>query len=203
MISRVIYYRSPPTPRLGEIVNARTLETQVAHLLSHTHKEVRSLGESLKKAATGAAYNVNAESLQDLVSQIRALDPKLGARAEQELMREVRVAPTLVKYADPNPYEMETRRELRQAARGVDGEGTGGSLQGDCRPFGRRTAGSGDRDRRCCTSTVTIRTGRFGRRCRSRAKGGGARSSIWVRHRGKHDEMLRGFRAGHSSASTS
>src|ERR1035438_6022268 len=42
---------------LGEIVNARTLETQVAHLLSHTHKEMRGLGESPKKAATGAAYN--------------------------------------------------------------------------------------------------------------------------------------------------
>jgi thymidylate synthase ThyX len=81
---------------LGEIVNARTLETQVAHLLSHTHKEVRTLGESLKKAATGAAYNVNAESLQDLVARIRAVDAELGARAEQELLREVRVAPTLV-----------------------------------------------------------------------------------------------------------
>ena len=43
---------------LGEIVNARTLETLVAHLLSHTHREVRTLGESLKMAATGAAYNV-------------------------------------------------------------------------------------------------------------------------------------------------
>ncbi len=75
------------------------------------------LGESLKKAATSAAYNVNAESLRDLVEQIRAVSPELGARAEQELLREVRVAPTLVKYADPNPYEMETRRELRQAAR--------------------------------------------------------------------------------------
>src|SRR3984893_605003 len=102
---------------LGEIVNARTLETQVAHLLSHTHKEVRVLGESLKKAATSAAYNVNAESLRELVDQIRALNPELGSRAEQELLHEVRVAPTLVKYADPNAYEMETRRELRQAAR--------------------------------------------------------------------------------------
>src|SRR5450755_1624953 len=102
---------------LGEIVNARTLETQVAHLLSHTHREVRTLGESLKKAATGAAYNVNAESLRDLVEQIRAVNPELGARAGQELLREVRVAPTLVKYADPNEYEMATRRELRQAAR--------------------------------------------------------------------------------------
>src|SRR5208282_4336624 len=101
---------------LGEIVNARTLEIQVAHLLSHTHKEVRSLGESLKKAATSAAYNVNAESLRGLVDEIRKVSPELGARAEQELLREVRVAPTLVKYADPNPYEIESRRELRQAA---------------------------------------------------------------------------------------
>src|SRR5215467_12515150 len=101
---------------LGEIVNARTLEMQVAHLLSHTHKEVRALGESLKKAANGAAYNVNSESLRALVDEIRAANPELGARAEAELLREVRVAPTLVKYADPNAYEMETRKELRQAA---------------------------------------------------------------------------------------
>ncbi|MFZ0197777.1 MAG: FAD-dependent thymidylate synthase [Candidatus Sulfotelmatobacter sp.] len=102
---------------LGEIVNARTLETQVAHLLSDSHNEVRVLGESLKKAATSAAYNVNAEPLKKLVEEIRAVSPELGARAEQELLHAVRVAPTLVKYADPNPYEMETRRELRQAAR--------------------------------------------------------------------------------------
>src|ERR1700716_861513 len=102
---------------LGEIVNARTLETQVSHLLSHTHKEVRDLGELLKKAATSPAYNVNAASLRELVERIRALNSELGAQAEQELLREVRVAPTLVKYADPNQYEMETRRDLRQAAR--------------------------------------------------------------------------------------
>src|SRR5204863_27119 len=41
---------------LGEIVNARTLETQISHLLSHTHKEIRQLGELLKRAASGAAY---------------------------------------------------------------------------------------------------------------------------------------------------
>src|SRR6202044_2510184 len=63
--------------------------------------------------------NVNAESLEKLVAEIRAVDAALGARAEQELLHEVRVAPTLVKYADPNTYEMETRRELRQAAREV------------------------------------------------------------------------------------
>src|SRR5450631_3251824 len=107
---------------LGEIVNARTLEMQVSHLLSHTHKEVRHLGVLLKNAATSPAYNVNQESFQELVNQIRAVSSELGDRAEQELLREVRVAPTLVKYADPNPYEMETRRELRQVASELMGD---------------------------------------------------------------------------------
>src|SRR5438477_6410418 len=101
---------------LGEIVNARTLENQVSHLLAHTHKEVRQLGELLKQAATSPAYNVNQESLKELVEQIRAASPELGARAEQELLREVRVAPTLVKYADPNRYEIETRRTMKPIA---------------------------------------------------------------------------------------
>src|SRR5437016_4594188 len=61
---------------LGEIVNARTLESQVSHLLSHTHKEVRHLGELLKQAALSPAYNVNQESLRELVSQIRAAAPE-------------------------------------------------------------------------------------------------------------------------------
>ena len=101
---------------LGEIVNARTLEMQVAHLLSQPHKEVRDLGALLKKAAIGPAYNANEESLRALVAEIRAVAPEVADRAESELLREVRVAPTLVKYADPNLYEIETRSELRQAA---------------------------------------------------------------------------------------
>ena len=63
---------------LGEIVNARTLESQVSHLLAHTHKEVRNLGELLKQAATSPAYNVNEESLRELVTQIRAVSPELA-----------------------------------------------------------------------------------------------------------------------------
>ena len=101
---------------LGEIVNARTLESQVAHLLSHSHQEVRRLGDLLKNAALSPAYNVNRESLEELVEQIRELSPQLATRAEEQLLREVRVAPTLVKYANPNPYEIETRRALQQAA---------------------------------------------------------------------------------------
>jgi thymidylate synthase ThyX len=101
---------------LGEIVNARTLENQVAHLLSQPHKEVRDLGARLKQAAISPAYNANEESLRALVAEIRAVSPEIADRAERELLHEVRVAPTLVKYADPNRYEIETRRELQQAA---------------------------------------------------------------------------------------
>src|SRR5690349_16959625 len=40
---------------LGQIVNARTLETQISRLLSHTHAEVRQLGEALRQAEIGRA----------------------------------------------------------------------------------------------------------------------------------------------------
>jgi len=181
---------------LGEIVNARTLETQVAHLLSHTHKEVRGLGESLKKAATGAAYNVNSESLSALVEQIRALDPVLGARAEQELLREVRVAPTLVKYADPNSYEMETRRELRQAARELMAHEQLAPSKAivdllDEEPLEVEIA----------TTLLYEHSHHSYRQIRQAVQVAGERRrreiiDLGLRHRGKHDEMLRGFRAG-------
>jgi len=68
---------------LGEIVNARTLETQVSRLLSHTHTEVRVLGELLKNAATSPAYNVNQESWQKLLEEISQHDAELGSRAAE------------------------------------------------------------------------------------------------------------------------
>ncbi|HVZ85106.1 MAG TPA: FAD-dependent thymidylate synthase [Terracidiphilus sp.] len=77
---------------LGQIVNARTLETQVSRLLSHPAAEVRELGQKLREAAMGTAWNPNPDA------------------------PEVKVAPTLVKYAEPNPYLMETQAELEQAA---------------------------------------------------------------------------------------
>jgi len=181
---------------LGEIVNARTLENQVAHLLSHTHREVRMLGESLKKAATGAAYNVNAESLQDLVAQIRAVSPELGARAEQEFLREVRVAPTLVKYADPSEYEMATRRELRQAAQ---------ELMAD-EPLAPSKAIVDLLDEEpleveIATTLLYEHCHHSYRQIRQAVQVAGERRrreiiDLGLRHRGKHDEMLRGFRAG-------
>src|SRR5215813_4205296 len=101
---------------LGQIVNARTLETQIARLLSSPYDEVRHLGGLLKEAASDAAYNVQTESLRALVEEIKAANPELGAKAEQQLLRPTRVAPTLVKYANANEYESRTRTELEHAA---------------------------------------------------------------------------------------
>ncbi|MGI9101064.1 MAG: FAD-dependent thymidylate synthase [Terriglobales bacterium] len=101
---------------LGQIVNARTLENQVSRLLSHTHAEVRRLGERLKQAAKEPAYNVNGDRVRALIEEFPGDDEALARKAEELLLKDVRVSPTLVKYAEANPYAMETRRALRQAA---------------------------------------------------------------------------------------
>ncbi|HEX7729824.1 MAG TPA: FAD-dependent thymidylate synthase [Terracidiphilus sp.] len=101
---------------LGQIVNARTLETQVSRLLAHPIAEVRELGVKLREAATGAAWNVNGAAGAALVEKL-AGQPELAAEAANLLTREVRTAPTLVKYAVPNEYLIETRTLLEQAAR--------------------------------------------------------------------------------------
>jgi thymidylate synthase ThyX len=101
---------------LGQIVNARTLETQVSRLLSHPAAEIRDLGQKLREAAIGPAYNLQADDLANLHSKIASLSPELAAECEPLLMRPVHASPTLVKYAQPNPYEQRTRAELTQAA---------------------------------------------------------------------------------------
>jgi len=180
---------------LGEIVNARTLESQVSHLQSHTHKEVRRLGDLLKNAALSPAYNVNQESLEKLVSEIREISPELGAKAAQELLREVRVAPTLVKYADPNLYEIETRRCLRQAA---------AELMGRTQVAPSKLVDLLDEE----PMEVELATTLLYEHCHYsyrqirqaiQAAGEKIRREIihmGLEHRGKHDEMLRAFCAG-------
>ncbi|MDE3162822.1 MAG: FAD-dependent thymidylate synthase [Acidobacteriota bacterium] len=100
---------------LGQIVNARTLETQVSRLLSHPVAEVRELGLKLREAATGPAWNVNGQAGAALMEKL-AGNPALAEEAANLLTREVRTAPTLVKYAEANEYLMQTQVELAQAA---------------------------------------------------------------------------------------
>lgn len=180
---------------LGEIVNARTLESQVSHLLSHTHKEIRDLGDLLKRAATSPAYNVNHDSLRNLVESIRGVSPQLGARAEAELLKEVRVSPTLVKYADPNAYEIETRSELRLMASERMGSAAVDQAPSvdllDEEPLDVELATTLIYEH-CQYSYRQIR------RVVSDIPDTQRKEIInaGLRHRGRHDEMLRGFRAG-------
>ncbi len=101
---------------LGQIVSARTLENQVSRLLSDTHAEVRRLGELLKQAARDGAYNVSRASARELTQEIQRECPAVAERASEFLLRDVRVAPTLMKYAEPSSYEVENRRDLTAAA---------------------------------------------------------------------------------------
>jgi thymidylate synthase ThyX len=180
---------------LGEIVNARTLETQVARLLSHEHKEVRHIGELLKQAATSPAYNVSEESLRSLVAQIRKLSPELAERAERELLREVRMAPTLVKYADPNSFEIESRKDLRQAAL---------ELMKDA-PLEPAPVVDLLEDEalevELATTMLYEHCHHSYRRVREAVEAAGEKLrgeiiALGLRHRGKHDELLRAFCAG-------
>ena len=77
---------------LGQIVNARTLETQVSRLLTSEFGEIRTLAEKLKVAASEPAWHPH--------------DPASAVKA----------APTLVKYAVVNAYQAESRKLLTQAA---------------------------------------------------------------------------------------
>ncbi len=82
---------------VGQVTSARVLERQIARLLSDPYPEVRSIGEDMR-----------------LACQRPAEAPLLPADSE---LREVRAAPTLVKYAHESFYLTESRRRLEAAAR--------------------------------------------------------------------------------------
>jgi thymidylate synthase ThyX len=180
---------------LGQIVNARTLETQIARLLSSSYPEVRRLGALLKDAAKDAAYNVQSESLRDLVEEIKAANPELGAKAEQQLLRPTRVAPTLVKYANANEYENQTRNELEHAAAEL--------MEGV--PLHKAPlvdlVEDGPLEVEMAATLLYSACHHSYRQIQERVQGltAAQRSEIidlGMRHRGPHDELLRGFHAG-------
>ena len=181
---------------LGQIVNARTLETQVSRLLSHPAAEIRDLGDKLREAATGSAWNLGAEASADLQAKIAAADPSLGAESEALLTREVRVAPTLVKYAQPNPYGMQSRAELAQAAAEV--------LAGiplASAPMVDLVERTETLEVELAATLIYSASHHPYRQIRDLLAGlTEARIAeiieIGLRHRGRHDELLRAFHAG-------
>jgi thymidylate synthase ThyX len=181
---------------LGQIVNARTLESQISRLLSDPYEEVRQLGEKLREAASGAAWNVQGDALSALQREIAALDPALGAEAEALLTREVKIAPTLVKYATPNDYVLATRSELAQAAaelmKGAPIETPAGPVDLlDDQPLEIDLA-----------TTLLYGVSHYSYRQLVRQVGSLEEArrneiiALGARHRGRHDELLRAFSAG-------
>jgi len=101
---------------LGQIVNARTLETQVSRLLTSEFAEIRRLGEKLRAAASEPAWNVQHDEGRVLCQEVTSINSDCGQRALEMLMRPVKVAPTLVKYATRSDYQSQTGAELSACA---------------------------------------------------------------------------------------
>ena len=187
---------------LGQIVNARTLETQISRLLSHPMAELRELGLKLREAATGPAWNVNAQAGRAFVDLLHTLGSEVPASLSVEathlLTREVRTAPTLVKYAQPNEYLMRTRQELAQAAAEILGKISADESGQPVVDLVERTESLEVE----LAATLLYSASHYAyRQIRDLvADLPAARISeiieLGLRHRGKHDEALRAFHAG-------
>ena len=179
---------------LGQIVNARTLETQVSRLLSSPLAEVRDLGTKLREAARNPAWDLQRERLEELAGEGYA-DPD-AVSLMSKLLPEVRTAPTLVKYAEPNAYLQNSCTELDQAAR---------ELMGDAPIYPAPLVDLLDDDE---DLEVEIATSLLYPHChysyRQLRGAVGALPearrneliALGARHRGPHDELLRGFKSG-------
>jgi len=182
---------------LGEIVNARTLESQISRLLSDRFPEVRALGQSLKEAARNPAYNLNQAAFRKLWEEIHRRDSEWGNNVRDLLIKEVRPAPTLVKYAEASPYLMRSREELEAAA---------AELMADAAIAPAPAVDLLDEE----PLEIEIATTLLYEHCdypyrqireRVAALSATARREIvdlGIKHRGPHDELLRAFNAGQS-----
>ena len=181
---------------LGQIVNARTLETQVSRLLSHPMAEVREVGRKLRDAATGPAWDVRAQAGAALVTDIAKFDPALGEQAGAMLTREIHTAPTLVKYAEPNAYLMESRQALRLAAEELLGHAEVAPA-----PVVDLVERTETLEVELAATLIYWASDYSYRQVRDIVAGlSDARVNeiieLGLRHRGRHDEALRAFHAG-------
>jgi thymidylate synthase ThyX len=188
---------------LGQIVSARTLETQVSRLVSSPIAEVRELGNKLRDAATGPAWNVNAAAAEAFVEKLKALPgaEELAAEAGQLLTREVRTAPTLVKYAQPNAYLIETRTELAQAAAEVLRPLSQEKLPHAPAPLVELVERTETLEEELAATLLYWASHHPYRQIRDLVSGLPASRvseiiELGLKHRGRHDEALRAFHAG-------
>ena len=183
---------------LGQIVNARTLETQVSRLLTSEFAEIRLLGEKLRAAAAGEAWNVHHGDAEVLREEIGSLDPELGERAADMLLRPVKAAPTLVKYAAANEYQARTRSELTHATAELMGKQTILAA-----PVVDMVDGDEPLEIELPTSLLYPHCHFPYRQIRNQVMAlSEARRTELIRlgaaHRGRHDELARGFHSGYA-----
>ena len=130
------------------------------------------------------------------MEKIAAADPALAAEAANLLTREVRTAPTLVKYAQPNEYELQTRAELTQAAAELlDSQPIAGA------PFVDLVERTETLEVELAATLLYSVSHHPYRQIRDLVAAlPEARVNeiieLGLRHRGKHDEALRAFHAG-------
>jgi len=183
---------------LGQIVSARTLETQISRLLSSEFAEIRTLGERLRQAAVSPAWNSGHAEARVLCSEALSVSALYGERLEGILLREVKTAPTLVKYASPNQYAMETRSELRAAASEVM---AGQPIEPA--PVVDLVEDAGSLEIELATSLLYSESHYSWRQIQRTVEAlNSARVAeivgLGTKHRGRHDELLRAFSAGQS-----
>jgi thymidylate synthase ThyX len=185
---------------LGQIVSARTLENQVSRLLSHPAAEIRLLGEKLREAATGPAWNLNGRAAQSIIDKIADLNdeaaPALAAQAAALFTREVRTAPTLVKYAQPSEYLIQTRADLARAAAEILK-----NLPPAAAPLVDLVERTESLEVELAATLLYSACHHPYRQLRDFLSGQPAARSteiieLGLKHRGKHDETLRAFHAG-------
>jgi thymidylate synthase ThyX len=186
---------------LGQIVNARTLETQVSRLLSTEFAEIRDLGTSLRAAASNPSWNVLRDRLEEMAGE-GSVDPAATAEILHELMPPVKAAPTLVKYAEPSEYAMASRRELAQAARELMRDSEGNAAPVYPAPLVDLLDDDEDIEVEIATSLLYPHCQYSYRQLRGAvaALSETRRNEILklgTAHRGRHDELLRAFSAGH------
>jgi len=181
---------------LGQIVTARTLETQVSRLLSHPAAEIRDLGVKLREAASGPAWNLHTQAGAALVERLAVADPALAEEAAQLLTREVRTVPTLVKYAQPNEYSLKTQDELAAAAAEILS-----GLSIAYAPVVDLVENTESLEVEVAATLLYSVSAHPYRQIRDHLTGLPATRiaeiiEMGLRHRGRHDEALRAFHAG-------
>ncbi len=105
---------------VGQITSARTLERQIAELLSSPLAEIRAVAEDLRAACQQTAFDPAAsaaEALQQALDGVHLPQEAQDALAALgSALERTGAAPTLVKYTAPLAFQIAAAREMRQAA---------------------------------------------------------------------------------------